>query len=167
MALSKLQAMFHDVHFDSAIFPICKQVSECCAPMLEACKHFPSLMKVDGLAVVGIHEPEVPRFGSLVKVSDAGRSQLYNQLREAIECPVVSDLSGEWLKVLQKTILRRLPKNSVHKVDQSLLVLQVRNGPPRMNHGLAHCLNHEILNATDVARAGYVFHRPGTEQSLI
>ena len=72
MTLSKLQAMFHDVHFDSAIFPICKQAGECDASVLEACKHFLSFMKVNGLAVVGIHQAEVPRFGSLVKICYAG-----------------------------------------------------------------------------------------------
>src|SRR6202008_2047450 len=69
MTLSEQQPTFHDVHFDSAILPICKQITDCHFPGLEACKHFRSLMKINGLAVVRIDETEVPGFRSLLKVS--------------------------------------------------------------------------------------------------
>ena len=80
---------------------------------------------------------------------------------------MIGDLLCERLKVAQEEIFWIVIQNSADEIDQCLLVLEVWNGPPGVDHGLAHGFDHKLLDTARVASTNVLAYGPGTNQSLI
>src|SRR5215510_4178558 len=121
MGLAKIQRLVGDVQLDGAIRPPDEQVAHerdeafCLLPT-EFVEHGDPLLEVDGTAIIGINEAEIPELGALVEVGHAWQGDLEQYLRERIPHACVHDAALEAQEIGEEWILSMRREDRPHEV---------------------------------------------------
>ena len=103
------------------------------------------LFVVDGPAIIGVHEAQVPQFGSLVKIRHAGRRDLKDELGERIDPAEKRNQRLELGKVFDVTRMSTI-QDGFHEFLGGLFVGDVGLCPTgillRLSDGFQHVFNH-------------------------
>src|ERR1700722_15093296 len=108
-----------------------------------------SFFKINGLAIVGVDETEVPQIGTLINVRNSRRSDLEKCLRETVCHTVERDLLLKFDKVVEKLAFCAGLEDRGDESFQGLLVTQVWARPARVDHRLAGRLDRVLFQSTD------------------
>src|SRR5229473_1164034 len=97
--------------------------------------------------VVGINHAEIPELAALIGVGDAGRGQLDQGLRQAVDRAGARQALDKAVHVLDEGVGARAVERTGDEAAEHRLVFGIGIAPARMLLGLAHRLGHGRLDA--------------------
>jgi hypothetical protein len=106
--------------------------------------------EVDGSAVIGVDEGEVPELGALIEVGDAGDGEFEEGLAEGIAGAVEGDGFEEAMQVGEETGGAARVEDGVDKGMERVFEWGVGIGPGGVGFGFAGGFEESVLDALDV-----------------
>src|SRR5438093_13432512 len=105
MVAAEIEQFAGDVEFETSVSPIFQQLSRICM-RLQLLEHLNPRGEVNGAAIVRIGEAKVPNFSSTIKIGNARRRDLQDDLGKGRDSAEVRDFFVEAHKVGQKFFVR-------------------------------------------------------------
>ena len=172
-----------DMELDPAIPPASPQFLPSLAPRrgLErrgrhgVAQHLPSRGEIDGTAIVGIDQTQIPELRALIDVGDAGGGQLQDRLGKGVHGTQGCDLREEAGQIRDEFPRPAAVEQAFEEAEAGLLVIGIGIEPARLLLGFPERLHEIGLHPLQEGRgrgAGNLVRReefegPGPDQGLI
>ena len=125
------------------------------------------MSEIDGSAIIGIHKTKVPEVASLVDIRHARTGHLHQDLRQTIQHPIQRRLFAEISGNHSETDCRGRVQERLEKTDYRSLMSGVGQGPARVHHRFANCLDDVGFQARPELRHRLSFQGPSAKQGLV
>src|SRR5262249_17838082 len=151
------QSALNDVELDAAVPALLEQVAgqprkigiRGLDPTPQVRQRGLTTSKVDRSTVVWVDEIQLPEFGALVELGNAGSGQSQNCLGQRVVQAQLGDPGLERAEVVEKLVSLRLVQDPGDEVANSLVVLGTGIDPAHVDLGLTERLVHVTLDALD------------------
>src|SRR5213595_1528927 len=108
---AEIEQFAGDVEFETSVSPIFQQLSKICTS-LQLLEHLNPRGEVNGAAIIRIGEAKVPNFSTTIKIGNAGRCDLQDDLGKGRDSAEVRDFFVKAHKAGQKFFVR------IQRVDE-------------------------------------------------
>src|SRR5437667_7572512 len=148
MVAAEIEQFAGDIEFETAVRPIFQQLSRICMS-LQLLEDLNPRGEINGTAIVGIGEAKVPNFSTTIKIGNARRCDLQDDLGKGGDSAEVRDFFVEAHKVGQKFFVR------IQRVDEgqhAQLIVFVDIDPTGVRFAFAQSLYDILLEAIGLDR---------------